>query len=123
MGRRKFITYLKLYRRKSIHFAMLSDFFLKFEIFSILGLTNASSCGIITTVAERSAQKLQMESWLSGRRRTTGNRVTVMSGSRVQIPNSPPLKRLETLVSGLFSYLRTKKTAAGIYGSFFALSE
>ena len=32
----------------------------------------------------------KMESWLSGRRRTTGNRVTVMSGSRVQIPDSPP---------------------------------
>ena len=69
--------------------------FLKFEFFSNLGLTNASSCGIITTVAERSAQKLQMESWLSGRRRTTGNRVTVMSGSRVQIPNSPPCKSLK----------------------------
>ena len=67
--------------------------------------------------------KLQMESWLSGRRRTTGNRVTVMSGSRVQIPNSPPLKRLETLVSGLFSYLRIKKTAAGIYGSLLASSK
>ena len=32
----------------------------------------------------------QMESWLSGRRRTTGNRVSVNSASRVQIPNSPP---------------------------------
>ena len=31
-----------------------------------------------------------MESWLSGRRRTTGNRVYVNSVTRVQIPNSPP---------------------------------
>ena len=31
-----------------------------------------------------------MESWLSGRRRTIGNRVGVMSVSRVQIPDSPP---------------------------------
>ena len=31
-----------------------------------------------------------MESWLSGRRRTTGNRVYVMSVPRVQIPDSPP---------------------------------
>ena len=33
-----------------------------------------------------------MESWLSGRRRTTGNRVYVDSVTRVQIPNSPPPK-------------------------------
>ena len=31
-----------------------------------------------------------MESWLSGLRRTTGNRVYVDSVPRVQIPNSPP---------------------------------
>ena len=32
----------------------------------------------------------KMESWLSGLRRTTGNRVYVDSVPRVQIPNSPP---------------------------------
>ncbi len=31
-----------------------------------------------------------MESWLSGRRRTTGNRVYLIRVTRVQIPNSPP---------------------------------
>lgn len=31
-----------------------------------------------------------MESWLSGLKRTIGNRVSVMSASGVQIPNSPP---------------------------------
>ena len=35
-----------------------------------------------------------MESWLSGLRRTTGNRVYVNSVPRVQIPNSPPQRRL-----------------------------
>ena len=34
-----------------------------------------------------------MESWLSGLRRTTGNRVYVNSVPRVQIPNSPPEKK------------------------------
>ena len=44
-----------------------------------------------------------MESWLSGRRRTTGNRVTVMSGSRVQIPDSPPVRTPEIItISGVF---------------------
>ena len=33
---------------------------------------------------------MTMESWLSGRRRTIGNRVCVNSAPRVQIPNSPP---------------------------------
>ena len=31
-----------------------------------------------------------MESWLSGLRRTTGNRVWAYTPPRVQIPNSPP---------------------------------
>ena len=55
-------------------------------------LTKHEKSDIINLVAERySENKIQMESWLSGRRRTTGNRVTVMSGSRVQIPDSPPV--------------------------------
>ena len=33
-----------------------------------------------------------MESWLSGLRRTTGNRVWADTPPRVQIPNSPPPK-------------------------------
>ena len=33
-----------------------------------------------------------MESWLSGLRRTTGNRVWADTPPRVQIPNSPPNK-------------------------------
>ena len=33
-----------------------------------------------------------LESWLSGLRRTTGNRVTAYTRSRVQIPDSPPVK-------------------------------
>ena len=54
-------------------------------------MTKHGKSDIINLVAERySENKIQMESWLSGRRRTTGNRVTVMSGSRVQIPDSPP---------------------------------
>ena len=51
---------------------------------------------------QKRQQLNKMESWLSGRRRTIGNRVGVMSVSRVQIPNSPP-KRAETLVSALFA--------------------
>ena len=33
-----------------------------------------------------------MESWLSGLRRTTGNRVWADTPPRVQIPNSPPFR-------------------------------
>ncbi len=39
-----------------------------------------------------------MESWLSGRRRTTGNRVYVNSVTRVQIPNSPPTQEPPNMV-------------------------
>ena len=35
--------------------------------------------------------KACLESWLSGLRRTTGNRVWGDTSPRVQIPNSPPL--------------------------------
>ncbi len=38
-----------------------------------------------------------MESWLSGLRRTTGNRVTANTRSRVQIPNSPPWRKPRNL--------------------------
>ena len=34
---------------------------------------------------------LRLESWLSGLRRTTGNRVWANTPPRVQIPNSPPV--------------------------------
>ena len=58
------------------------------------GLTKREFCYILNKSSAMSHQKRQqlnkMESWLSGRRRTIGNRVGVMSVSRVQIPNSPP---------------------------------
>ena len=58
------------------------------------GLTKRGFCYILNKSSAMSQQKRQqlnkMESWLSGRRRTIGNRVGVMSVSRVQIPNSPP---------------------------------
>ena len=49
------------------------------------GLTIGADCSTISLVDDTG-----MESWLSGLRRTTGNRVYVDSVSRVQIPNSPP---------------------------------
>ena len=52
-------------------------------------LTGWIISGIIFFVLCES-RSANMESWLSGRRRTTGNRVGVMSVSRVQIPDSPP---------------------------------
>ena len=51
------------------------------------GLTSGADCSTISLVDDTG-----MESWLSGLRRTTGNRVYVDSVSRVQIPNSPPTK-------------------------------
>ncbi len=39
--------------------------------------------------AGRRPTDLCLESWLSGLRRTTGNRVTAYTRPRVQIPNSP----------------------------------
>ena len=48
-------------------------------------LTSGTTCSTISLV-----DGTGMESWLSGLRRTTGNRVYVDSVSRVQIPNSPP---------------------------------
>ena len=45
----------------------------------------------------------KMESWLSGRRRTIGNRVGVMSVSRVQIPNSPPEVSCNRKIAALFA--------------------
>lgn len=59
------------------------------------GLTKRGFCYILNKSSAMSHQKRQqlnkMESWLSGRRRTIGNRVGVMSVSRVQIPDSPPV--------------------------------
>ena len=52
-------------------------------------LTGWIISGIIFFVLCES-RSANMESWLSGRRRTIGNRVGVMSVSRVQIPDSPP---------------------------------
>ena len=52
-------------------------------------LTGWIISGIIFLVLCKS-RSANMESWLSGRRRSTGNRVGVMSVSRVQIPASPP---------------------------------
>ena len=51
---------------------------------------------------------LLVESWLSGLRRTTGNRVYVNSVPRVQIPNSPPRHPagLETIQPDVFLSLR-----------------
>ena len=71
------------------------------------GLTKRGFCYILNKSSAMSHQKRQqlnkMESWLSGRRRTTGNRVTVMSGSRVQIPDSPPVRTPEIItISGVF---------------------
>ena len=51
-------------------------------------LTDRGLSGIIFLVLVRTNKYL--ESWLSGRRRTIGNRVGVMSVSRVRIPDSPP---------------------------------
>ena len=50
-----------------------------------------------------------MESWLSGRRRTIGNRVGVMSVSRVQIPDSPPDYRTLSKDKVRFLLFSTKK--------------
>ena len=52
---------------------------------------------------QKRQQLNKMESWLSGRRRTIGNRVGVMSVSRVQIPNSPPKVSWNRKVSALFA--------------------
>ena len=52
-------------------------------------MTGCHLSGIIFFVLCES-RSANMESWLSGRRRTIGNRVGVMSVSRVQIPDSPP---------------------------------
>ena len=69
------------------------------------GLTKRGFCYILNKSSAMSHQKRQqlnkMESWLSGRRRTIGNRVGVMSVSRVQIPNSPP-QRAEIVRFQLF---------------------
>ncbi len=43
-----------------------------------------------------------MESWLSGLKRTIGNRVCVNSAPRVQIPNSPPNRKSP---NGGFSFI------------------
>ncbi len=54
-------------------------------------LTNAPIRAIIINAADDPPQyELHMESWLSGLRRTTGNRVWAYTPPRVQIPNSPP---------------------------------
>ena len=53
-------------------------------------LTDWGILRIINLFAVSENRIWRMESWLSGRRRTIGNRVGVMSVSRVQIPNSPP---------------------------------
>ena len=46
-----------------------------------------------------------MEKWLSGRRRTIGNRVYVDSVSRVRIPSSPPIETAEFITSSAVSSL------------------
>ena len=53
---------------------------------------NAWLCGriVVYYISKLPGTGNHMESWLSGRRRTTGNRVCVMSVPRVQIPDSPP---------------------------------
>ena len=50
-----------------------------------------------------------MESWLSGLKRTIGNRVSVMSASGVQIPNSPPPPAAEQNVSVAFLFYKYKR--------------
>ncbi len=57
------------------------------------------SCNVVERYTSR------MQKWLSGRRRTIGNRVTVNSGSRVQIPSSAPRKVPETEYDAKFSEL------------------
>ena len=53
---------------------------------------------------------LLVESWLSGLRRTTGNRVYVNSVPRVQIPNSPPDIRQISHLPDVFSFIGICKT-------------
>ena len=48
---------------------------------------------------------IRLEEWLSGRRRTIGNRVYVISVSGVQIPIPPPRKGIRTLVFVSLSFL------------------
>ena len=58
-----------------------------------------------------------MEKWLSGRRRTIGNRVYVDSVSRVRIPSSPPIETAEfamnSAVSSAFMLLFASKCLMG----------
>ena len=69
-------------------------------------LTNAPIRAIIITVADDPPQcELHMESWLSGLRRTTGNRVWAYTPPRVQIPNSPHNKGAGNKLAPLFFYL------------------
>ena len=80
------------------------------------GLTKRGFCYILNKSSAMSHQKRQqlnkMESWLSGRRRTIGNRVGVMSVSRVQIPNSPPEVSCNRKIAALFaSGDKNRKTA------------
>ena len=81
-------------KAKETHMDKLTPFFKKKKRILKKGLTKRKFCYILNKSSAMSHQKRQqlnkMESWLSGRRRTIGNRVGVMSVSRVQIPNSPP---------------------------------
>ena len=60
--------------------------------------------------------RVRSERWLSGLKRTTGNRVSVDSASRVQIPISPPKKDrfLSRNLSFLVTRLRRMKNEAGL---------
>ena len=80
------------------------------------GLTKRGFCYILNKSSAMSHQKRQqlnkMESWLSGRRRTIGNRVGVMSVSRVQIPNSPPEVSCNRKIAALFASGDKNRTTA-----------
>ena len=74
-------------------------------------LTNGGTICIIIYVADNEATP-QMESWLSGLRRTTGNRVWAYTPPRVQIPNSPPKKPV--LMHGFFVVLRQGRNGTAL---------
>ena len=87
-------------------------------------LTDRGLSGIIFLVLVRTNKYL--ESWLSGRRRTIGNRVGVMSVSRVQIPDSPPKSTGIDLVSVLFIFFIAEKVEYNFckkYGIFFKVAQ
>ena len=62
-----------------------------------------------------------MQKWLSGRRRTIGNRVGVDSVSRVQIPSSAPIPQLSGGQLGNFCFVRFFSTSFNSYKKGFEL--